>query len=109
MPHRYNHAYSHLKGNREAPPGAEFSLLVVEAGGVPAVPVLLAPSVTDAARAVDENEDKDEVEGLGLGHTLLYAYCSASPSQSLIELSSNDVPFVYIQQVPEAYGELPEL
>jgi hypothetical protein len=64
---------------------------------VPAVPVPLEPPVAD-----DEEEDD---EGDGLGHKLLYTYCSGAPLQAAADPALY-VPFGYIQQVPEAYGEL---
>jgi hypothetical protein len=88
--------------------GAEFGVLVVEPVSalvvelevVPAVPVALELSVAD-----DERED-DEVDGLG--HRFSYTNCSGSPLQVVADAALY-VPFGYIQQLPEAYGELPEL
>jgi hypothetical protein len=71
--------------------------LAVEPGVVAAVPLPLERSVTD-----DEREDD---EGDGLGHKLLYTNCSGAPLQAVTDPASN-VPFGYIQQLPEAYGEL---
>jgi hypothetical protein len=70
--------------------------LVVELVVLPAVPVPLERSVVD-----DEREDD---EGDGLGHKLLYTNCSGAPLQAVADPALN-VPFGYIQQLPGAYGE----
>jgi len=77
--------------------------LLVEPGVVaPAVPVPVEFPVADGER---EDEDEDEGEGDGLGHKLLYTNCSGAPLHVPADPASY-VPFGYIQQVPEAYGEL---
>lgn len=100
--------------------GAEFPLLVVEPvvallvepGVVPMVPVPMVPVPVvpvpvvpvPLERAVADDEREDD-EGDGLGHTLLYTNCSGAPLQVVADPALK-VPFGYIQQVPEAYGEL---
>lgn len=101
----------------ERPVGAEFLLLVVEPIALPAVPVPLepvaalvvepvaAPAVpVPLARSMADDEWEDD-EGDGLGHMLLYTNCSGAPLQVVADPALY-VPLVYIQQVPEAYGEL---
>ena len=86
--------------------------LVVEPGVVPAVPVplepaaglIVEPGVASAVPVALERPVADD----GLGHKFLYTNCSGAPLQALADLALN-VPFEYIQQVPEAYGELPGL
>jgi hypothetical protein len=68
----------------ERPAGAEFLLLVVEPVVLPAVSVPLERSVAD-----DEREDD---EGDGLGHKLLYTNCSGAPLQAVTDPALN-VPF----------------
>lgn len=97
--------------------GAEFLLLVVELVVLPAVSVplelvaalvvepevvLAVPVPLDCSVADDEREDDEDD---GLGHGLLYTNCSGAPLQAVTDPALY-VPFGYIQQVPEAYGEL---
>jgi hypothetical protein len=97
------------------PEGAEFSSVVVPSSAAMAVEsmpevgvALSAPlelSVGDDETEVDEAASEDDDEGDGLGHTFSYTNCSGSPSQS-DAASASYVPFGYIQQVPDRYGEL---
>lgn len=66
--------------------------LLVEPAVAPAVPVPL-----ERAAADDEREDD---EGDGLGHRLLYTNCSEAPLQAVADPALN-LPFGYIQQLPE--------
>ena len=96
----------------ERPVGAEFLLLVVEPVVLPAVSVPLEliaalvvdPGVVPAVPVPLELFVVDD-EGDGLGHKLLYTNCSGEPLQAVTDSALN-VPFGYIQQLPEAYGEL---
>lgn len=92
----------------ETPVGAEFSLLVIEpmaAAAAAAVEPEVVPAVpVTIERSVADDERKDD-EGDGLGHKLLYTNCSGSPLQEVADSALN-VPFGYIQQLPEEYGEL---
>lgn len=71
--------------------------LLVEPGLAPAVPVPLERAILD-----DEREDD---EGDGLGHKLSYTNCSGAPLQVVADPALN-VPFGYIQQLPDEYGVL---
>jgi hypothetical protein len=97
----------------ERPVGAEFLLLVVEPVVLPAVSVpleleaalVVEPGLVPAVSVPLDDEMEDD-EGDGLGHKLLYTNCSGEPLQAVTDPALN-VPFGYIQQLPEAYGELP--
>jgi hypothetical protein len=76
--------------------GAKLLLLADEPGVEPVVPV--PPTVVVVDELGDEVSD-------GLGHKLLYTYCSGAPLQ-VPTAPPLYVPFEYIQHVPDAYGEL---
>src|SRR4051794_2760958 len=69
-----------------------------ESGSGSEVSLPLGGVVADDEVGAVEDED-------GLGHVLLYTYCSGAPSQSAASPASYS-PSAKIQQLPEAYGEL---
>lgn len=90
-------------------------LLVVEAVALLAEPVaspLVKPRVAPAVPVPPElavaDGAREDDEGDGLGHKLSYTNCSGAPLQVVADPASN-VPFGYIQQLPEEYGELSAL
>jgi hypothetical protein len=107
----------------ERPVGAELLLVVVEAEaaapfwlfvpsepgeGLLVEPGVVAPAVplpVELGVADGERDDDGEGDGDGLGHKLLYTNCSGAPLHVPADPASY-VPLVYIQHVPEAYGEL---
>lgn len=100
-----------------SPAGAELVSLVVEsvdlrAVGVPSEPIAAGTGEPVAVSAVpvllelsEADDESDEGEGVGLGHKFSYTNCSGAPLQVVVAPASN-VLFGYIQQLPEAYGEL---